>query len=609
MAKIRVPVYEEQVAVRPASIQTPRLAAPAPAAFGESTERAGEQIGQAVQSLGGALAKTFIARQQMDEEQQVLSADTDFRLSLQKSLYDQDQDESGRPKGVLNRSLGQARGSTVDLDSAYVTMRRSYLENLPTERQRIALAARMDSHFTSTRESVIRHEAAQDREAFKSSVEANLKQRVADASGISEPELLVRSIEDTGRVQGDALAKLGAGEDQVKLARQSSASDIAKASITSVLERDPQRAKELLAAARPSLSPAAADDLQKAVDGKLFSDKQVGIWGSLSAGNKLKLSDGNWNLGALEEAVMSGPLTKDLTADKREKVWDYVRSKANEDLVARARSEASNDRSFANAVLQAKSKGASLDEALKITGGFSIDEYDQAQKVTVVKKLYAPSEASDPSTYMSLWERVQVGSVGKREIDSALNLGMINTGDWRRLREDLFNGITLGRSPEVKQTWERVGLLADQQFGRNKKKKDGFLYEMQESARGKSAPEIWKLANDKLKDVPRDYAIDKPRWQEDLARRDADNLAWGKLFEDVGRDEAVAIGNGMLYSGKKAWGLAEVEGFARDLGGYDKIKTGTPANNAMRSLIQRGQLVTPGNIKEVLRVHPDGNWR
>jgi hypothetical protein len=260
-----------------------------------------------------------------------------------------------------------------------------------------------------------------------------------------------------------------------------------------------------------------------------------------------------------------------------------------------------------NALYTAKKQGAGMDRALVLAGQFGYDAYDTGIKEKVVKELYSSPRESDPGTYIALWEGIQDKMVDRRAIDQAFTEGMVSVSDWEGLRKDYWRSQMEGTSPAEKQMKERIDILAVQKFGSNKKRRDQYLYTVQQMGRGKAPEEQWKIANDLLKDVDVSWSFfDKPAWQSEAKQLDAENLAWGQLYQDMGRDAVQAVGRGVLLAGKPAWGVQDLVEFADTFGGVESVKPGTPAGNAIQSLIKHGELVTPGNVNAVVSRYKDG---
>ena len=327
---------------------------------------------------------------------------------------------------------------------------------------------------------------------------------------------------------------------------------------------------------------------------------------SYSGLKTFRLSDGSPDLGRMQAQVMS---REDLTLPQKMKIADFVKAKAGEDYVNQNKREQARERSFINQALQAKQEGRRMEDVLKMVPKVGGDTYEQAMRMEQVKKMFSAPTETDQPTYIRLWEGVQSGKITKEEIDQASQQGKINSSDWRGLREDYFKSKVSGNNPVEKQAWERVKILADEQFGSSKEDKDKFIYTLRQQSQDKTPDEIVKMAQDKLKDSPESgWFFSKKQYQADFERIDAESMAWGKLYEEVGQSQISAIGVGVLATGKKKWGPADVDAFAAQFGGYSSLRAGTPVNNAILSLQKRQKPVTPANVKALLERYPDGTY-
>lgn len=286
MAGMKVPVYEEgQGGIATARVSAPRVSgAGAPRipvdAFGGEVGGAIEKLGEAGKALSGHLLQ--IAFEEQDKE--VLKRETAFRQDLQNRLSDPATEtiEVGdqsieRPRGLLNRPLGQAKGITQEFDSTYYNQTRpQYLKGLTTY-QHAKLAPAIDAYFSSTRNSVISHEGQQLDEDFKNSVKANLEQKISDATLISTPGGLSAAIDDA--VQSSARYNSRYDKATQKLLDEDTASKIAKASTISVIDNtgDYRMAKSMLDAVKDKIPAAAYSEInteisKRAIDISIAAD-------------------------------------------------------------------------------------------------------------------------------------------------------------------------------------------------------------------------------------------------------------------------------------------------------------------------------------------------
>lgn len=346
-----------------------------------------------------------------------------------------------------------------------------------------------------------------------------------------------------------------------------------------------------------------APKIEESIKNHETLDKSVAAWNGLKG---YRLADGTPDEARMQANIFA---RADLPQDQKEKVWDYVKSQSSQTIANKNKQDNARDYAFLNTASKLKSDGTPLAESMRLLDKYSSDDNDRRLKTLALRKLYAPNEASDPNTFIGIWEKVQDGESSKDMIDGAFQGEKLNVADWRSLREEYYRGQAEGKDPKVKLAWDRIKILADEQFGSGEENKK-FLYDMHQDGKGKNPDELFKLANDKLKDDPstgRWSFTQDEQWKTDFAKRDAKSLAWGKAYSDIGKQETSAIGAGVLRSGKKQFEPADLENFANDLGGYQNIKPGTAAHNAIQLLIKNKKPVTAANVKAILGVSVSEN--
>lgn len=436
--------------------------------------------------------------------------------------------------------------------------------------------------------------------------------RTAAVQNAFDPDKVNAEIARTTAASYELLSRKGIPLDseQAKTVLQSNLSNLNKSVTQALLDKDSptnvQDAKAYVDSHKDQFTGQDLIAVQKAVDSAETAKISMDAYNSVKG---MKLPTGEPDEARMQRAIFA---RSDISDQRKQEIWKFVDGMNKDAVRQKALNDQANDRTFMNTAIQARQQGASLQDALKLADRFGSDPYDTSLKQNAIRQIYAPPTKSDPTAYISLWERIQDGNAQKSEIDQAFNKQQINSEDWRKLREDFYKSNTEDTSAEDKQTWDRIKILAEENFS-DKKKRDEFMYVMHSSSDGKSNEELWKIANDKLKTAPGTgiFGTDwfgQTQWKADYDKSDAQDKAWGKLYQDVGDSETKAIGQGLLYSGKKTWGLGDVDSFAAEFGGYDKIKGGTPVNNAIQSLMRRKQLATPANIKAVLSKYPDGKY-
>lgn len=366
------------------------------------------------------------------------------------------------------------------------------------------------------------------------------------------------------------------------------------------------------------LTGADADNVEKRIQNGEVITRGMALYNQLRG---LTFEDGTPNEAAMRNAVWAQKNTPDA---EKEKLWEFVKGRAAEDVANRSRENLARDNAFMNEILTAKNKGATMEQELTTLNaqfakpGQTVmrDEKDRASREAAIRKLYAPPTDSDPKTFISLWQQAREGKATIDDIDAASTKGQLKLADWRLLREEQFNALLKEKDPEVQANWKRIEALADEKFPGQKVAREQFMYEIISGSKGKKPEELWKSANDKLKGDPNTGVwgfFQTKQFKTDLQKMDAENLAWGNVASDIGGDEMKAIRKGLSRGGKPAT-PADFDAFTKAMGGYDKMKPGTPVHNAIQSIIRNsppgraGIPVTPSNIQKLLSIHPDGNW-
>lgn len=407
----------------------------------------------------------------------------------------------------------------------------------------------------------------------------------------------------------------GTDTEKEKLAEIASGTyrDVIQARLTNGMD---DKARELFDASKGAMTAQDQLSVESALRQSDLLEKGNDAWDQVSG---MKLANGEPDEARMRSAVFS----MDLSPADKEHVWDFVKARSGEEISNKAREDQARERGFLNQVLKGKQQGADLTSAIKLAQNTGIDTYEQNIFADAAKKIYAPPDVtSDKSAYMNLWERVRNGDAAKQDIDQAWNQGKLSTSDWESLRKDWYNQKTSPTSdPAIKDAWDRVNALADQNFT-NKKDREEFLYIQHQKYRdtdGVAPEEIIKGAQDSLKTVGQhpwfgvsflpSWNTGETGWKADLKKTDAANLAWGQAYQDLGKDAVDAFREGVEFQSKRAASPADLNAFAERYGGYQNLKPGTPVYNAILSIQKAGRPVVPENIDWVLKKYPDGQMR
>lgn len=593
---VKVPVYERQVQTKTPQVSEMRHLRPAPGAFGGEVGQALQDLGNTGEKISQAILKRVAERKAQDNDLEIARLDTAFREDMQNALLNDENNEQGVPKGLLSRKLGQAKGITVEYDRLFLDKKKDYIESLKDDRQKQALNQLMDQRYLADRETIIRHERIQGDEDADNVLKANLTRRVDDAALVTNPQDLCALIDQSVQLQTVGHKHKGSDEETINLENAAIAGQIAKSSVMATLEVDPALSQQKLNAVKDRIPKTVLVELQQSIDGKKFADSRVQTWNEVQS---FRLGDGTPDRAKMQSYVYS---LEGFTTDQKEKLWDYVKGRAAEDEQNMIKLEGAENKRFLERLYKIKSEGKGFDEAIKLAGHGNA--YERGQREEVVKRLYGAPANTDPSTYMMLWEGIRDGRVKKEDIDRAQADNRLAVNDWQGLRQEFYRSRTEGIKSQDDAAWNRIGQLAVAHFGNDQKKKNAYLYEVKKSAEGKTPEEAFVIAQDKLKtDQKSGWWVfgKREQWQTDLARRDAQDVVWGKIYGELGKDTVMAIGQGLIAGGKPAWNYNDVIQFAEALGGYEKIKPGTPAAKAMRYLIDKGELTTVANVKAVIK--------
>lgn len=264
---MRIPTANRQVTEQGPS-RAPQLRTPeAPkAAFGGDVAAAQGTLGDTIEKSATIFAEHMIRRENVRKQKEIVDRDTEVRFALQDTLYSEEKDETGRPRGFLLRQLDQADGSTVEFDSAFEKLRGEYLEKLEDPDQKESLSQLLDQQYLTARGSVISHEASQTRQAFNASFDANLKQRVSDAGRLTNPEQLQNHINASKQIIYSALSAQGRSEDEMVQRGREFAGAAAKASILGVVRTNPRLARLNLEAIKADIQPDDYNALKQDID-------------------------------------------------------------------------------------------------------------------------------------------------------------------------------------------------------------------------------------------------------------------------------------------------------------------------------------------------------
>lgn len=380
----RVPTLTPQVQIQAPNVPAPQIARPPEEAFGGGVARAAQGLASQAEKSATVFANHLIDLQQKEDERNALELQNRFQIELQDTLTNAEPDETGIAKGFLSRQLNQANGSVMQYDETARQIKRKYMEQPVAPFLRDKFSETLNAHLTAGREQVVRHEASQRDASAKQALKTNMDATVAAAAAVRSPEDLAPLVASATRNYASMAIRIGLDPATVDLNSKVYAGLITKSAIDGVIETDPRQAQNILDGMKGSITPSDAAALQKMVDGKVIHEESLRVWNTVSG---MRLGDGNSDIAAMERYVYKLPVS----AEKRDQIFSYVKSKAAVEDAIRKDQIAANDRAFANEVIQGFGKGLTYDDANIIAVRYGRDANDIATKQNEIKELYTGS--------------------------------------------------------------------------------------------------------------------------------------------------------------------------------------------------------------------------
>lgn len=261
---IRIKPYERQVDVQTPNIPQGRAPSPVRAAFGESVYDANANLGATASRISGQLADHLKKQQDMKNEAKAAELETNFRLDVQRKLYDETPEtikvngqDVTRPKGNLLRMGEQADGSYKDFNDYYKTTRENYVKSAPTAELAAKLGAEMDNYFVSKNDDVLKHQATQQNSVLLKAQISNFDQQVHDAASINNPQNLMLAVNKAMQTSDQINAIRGSDPETIEKTRKERAGDIVSKSVNATLMStgDLESTQALLESAKDSIQP------------------------------------------------------------------------------------------------------------------------------------------------------------------------------------------------------------------------------------------------------------------------------------------------------------------------------------------------------------------
>lgn len=260
---LRVPVYERQISRITPDVSTPQSLQPPEAAFGKDVAEATQRLGETGQKIAGLMVQRAQERQKELMVRDNLNKDTAFGQIMLDYQYNDELDDKGRPKGLLNRKLEQAHGITKEFTQTYSKLRKQLLDSVPDVEQQNALARMLDTRFETIQNRIITHERQQTDESIELSHESNLALQESEAAQIQDSPSLSVAIDKAVATQENLNRFMGYDPETAKVKNGETATKIVKSSISSLILSNPPAALKLLNDMKNKIPADKYTELQK----------------------------------------------------------------------------------------------------------------------------------------------------------------------------------------------------------------------------------------------------------------------------------------------------------------------------------------------------------
>jgi len=604
----RVPVYENQIGVSTPNVQTNTILATPRETFPLAQSQAMGNLGNSVSNAGNAITTFAIRKQKEDEEKDALKRQLDFKSQLNQALYSNEnetiQDAQGniitRPTGLMNRKLSQVKNSAIDFDKTFRSLYDNTMDGMTNYQQEILHPALLSS-YESGRDAVVNHQATEEMKDYQQTFNSAVDQIVSDAASYDKPADVNNAISQAVNLVNTGMRRMGVN-DKATIATKAMdvAGKIADNNISALLDKNPEKAQNVFDAIKDKLPNDTKEVLNAKINDKLFLMRRSAIWDTLSPEHRQ--SDGSYDMEAFRKEIDTLP---NFTQQQKDKLYSYLEGRANDAEQNYKTKKAINYKNFLNDAITAKKSGQSYDDILKLAAKYSADPNEQQKMELDVKKLFDNTK-TDPAVYAMLYQEMKTGELTQDRLNGFRN--NISSADFKTFNDGLVDQVV---NPQTNTAYKNaistINVMLSKKFGSNKQKKDDFLtalFEQHEKTGGGSPEKLLQSAQELMKTVqvnPWPIIGRKPKFEVLAGQIKQDREFKAMLENEIGQDAVSAIGRGMMRSkGAKSFTAGDIKEFADKFGGYENIKPGTDAYNAIQFLIKNNRIVTPNTVQSVI---------
>lgn len=605
----KVPMSENRVQMRSANVEAVKVASLSSGIVGNNVMEASQNMTNSLAKAGTVVADYFIKEKEKESQRVALEKSSSALGELDNLLYDTGTDDEGRPKGFLNRKLGQVRpDSVIEYDKGVNALMSKYSEGLDEDTAN-KLRNTLGTHARTLRDNVAKHQVTEMNGDLDNKFNSNMKLQIGNAASAANDEALSSLIGNSHSTIESTLMAKGLDAGSIQLEKQKTTDKMIETNIFAKLEKDPDAAKRTLENFKEHASPEFYQKVTQAIDGKRFENLRSGLYANTFS--KMKLSDGEPDLAKIEKTIRS---SDKFTEAQKEQLTSYSKARAMEDSQNKHRYDKDLINRFSNDVINLKKQGGTLDDAFKVAGKFGGDAVEVKEREDIAKKLWTdPGMKSDPDVLIALHEKNITGGASRAEIKQSFADNKISASDYVRLTGEHLSSKLGEDKKEDGLAYQSFKNQVNAKFSSSEKeeKADALLVYLQKT-KGKTPEEAAVIGKQLLEETvtSKGWLFDtkKENFKIEKEKIDANSAVWGSLHQEIGPKEVSAIGGGLIRKGSKSWSAADVDKFAQEFGGIEAIKQGTPVNNAIKSLSAKGKMATAANVKAVLAIYKDGNF-
>jgi hypothetical protein len=523
---MKVSTYEQQATWQPVN--------PDPNAFGAGVAQANQQLGNTIQNVAQLIDTRRLQQQQEKDLNQVLDTVTQMNKEIDNVLHNPDVDKDNKPIGILNRTLGNAEGATVDFDTQIEAIRQKYAGTLKGENQQNQFNKLYQGSYSSARSQVISFEAAQGRDADDQSTNDYLEQKKNDVA--KNPLALPDAIASGNAIISVKGKQKGYKSESITVSQQKYVGNITIAAVKTLLDQgNNQTAKTLFDQVKDGIDEATATKIDGAINNAIQTDAFDNTATGLVEEYGEDLTKGHDEINQRTDLDLGQKQTLTETYDRKFAVMEQER-RANENLQI--------DQGF-----QQISKAGNLTGAMNYINKMpasTVDDYKTKSSLTAIAdQMYGVREMkTDPAAWYDLYDKIQAGKIANKQEMLKEYGGRISFSDMKTFWKAMDSEGTVGTSP-----YNKFSLATD---GASLLKKNNITDSQQQS-------QYWDYVASKMGD----FQLEKKRppsseekdqiLQDALVKTIVGKWQWGPFGGDKTQDRFQVPPNAQWSKSLNAW--------------------------------------------------------